>query len=80
MPNNIDNIIDFVLRVDDLIRHQMTGTPSQLANILGISERSVYRIIGQLKRCNLPIAYCKRRKTYYYTQEGRLRIEFETAQ
>lgn len=77
MISEIDCIIDLFLRVDKLIGRQATGTPRELARTLGISERSVYRIIERLKRRKLPIAYCYKRQSYYYTYRGKLSITFE---
>jgi len=74
---DVDVVVDFFLRVDDLIGRQATGTPAELAQTLDIGERSVYRLIGKLKRRNLPIAYCRLRRSYYYTTPGKLSITFE---
>ncbi|SDC80241.1 hypothetical protein [Williamwhitmania taraxaci] len=75
-PENLDAIAAFISRVDDLIYRKATGTPSELAEMFDTSERSIYRLIQALKCLNLPIAYCKQQKTYYYTRPGRLRMGF----
>ena len=77
---NVDSLLDYVSRIDDMIYRKATGTPAELAEKLGSSERAVYRFIRKLKHLNLPIAYCRQRKTYYYTRAGRLRIEFDAEQ
>lgn len=73
---NVDLLLDLVTRVDDLVYRKATGTPAELAEKLGSSERTVYRFINKLKSLDLPIAYSRQRKTYYYTQLGRMRIGF----
>lgn len=74
---NVDSLLDFVSRIDDMIYRKATGTPTELAEKLGVSERSLYRFIRKMKCLNLPIAYSKQQRTYYYTRAGRLRIEFD---
>ena len=77
---NVDSLLDFVSRIDDMIYRKATGTPGELAEKLGVSECSLYRFIRKMKCLNLPIAYNKQQRTYYYTQAGRLRIKFETVE
>ena len=77
---NVDSLLDFVSRIDDMIYRKATGTPAELAEKLGSSERTVYRFIRKLKHLNLPIAYSKQQRTYYYTRAGRLHIKFETVE
>ena len=61
--------VQIVERINQLIRLKATGSPTELANKLNICERQVYRIIDELKTTGLPIQYCKKRKTYYYTSD-----------
>ena len=64
-------------RIDRLISLKATGSPKELANKIGISERSVYDDIQNLKkRFGCPIAYSKTKRSYYYTKEGRIEIGF----
>jgi biotin operon repressor len=51
-------------RVVKLARKKATGRPDELSEKLGISERSVYRIIQALKDTGVKIRYCKTIKTY----------------
>lgn len=63
-------------RLDFLIRKKSTGTPTELARRLEMSERNLYYILGTMKMRGAPIAYCKKRKSYYYHQEGQFLIGF----
>ncbi len=63
------NIIE---RLDQLIRLKATGCPADLAKKLNLSERTIYRIIKELKEIGCPISYDNERKSYYYDYEGRL--------
>ena len=53
---NVDSLLDFVFRIDDMIYRKATGTPAELAETLGVSERSLYRFIRKMKCLDLPIA------------------------
>ena len=60
-------------RLDQLIRLKATGTPTNLANKLHISERSVRRLINTMKEMGAPIGYSIYRKSYYYKEN----VEFQ---
>ena len=62
-------------RLDGLIRRKQTGSPQQLANRLGISVRSVFRLLSEMKDLGLPVAYSSVDQTYYYTKEVRVDIK-----
>ncbi len=47
-----------------LVRLKSTGTPSDLANKLGISERSVKRIVRELKKEGKVLRYDHNRVSY----------------
>ncbi len=47
-----------------LAQHKQTGTPQQLAKKLDVSERTVERMIQQLRDSNYPIKYNRFRYTY----------------
>lgn len=52
--------------LQQLIEKQNTGTPKELADRLGISERMLYRYIDELKESKQPIAFCRKRKSYVF--------------
>ncbi|AQG78102.1 hypothetical protein [Spirosoma montaniterrae] len=63
--------------LDSLIRKRATGTPRELAQKLGLSERTWYKLRDELiNDIGVPLAYCSVRKTYYYEQEGELIFQF----
>ena len=61
-------------RLDQLIRLKATGTPSELASRLNVSERTAYNLIEALRDLGVVISYCKQKKSYYY--ESRVTIQF----
>jgi hypothetical protein len=71
---NLFNDLFLLQRIDHLVRTRATGTPVQLAERLGISERKLYRLISELRDQGFPIAYDKLTDTYYYSEP--VKIEF----
>ncbi len=59
-------------RVDALIRKKATGTPSELAQRMALSERSIYHLIEDIRGLGASIKYCKFQQTYYYAEEFEL--------
>lgn len=56
------NVLDFkekIERLDQLIKRKATGTPEELAQKFNCNERSIYRMISQLKEMGCPIYYNK---------------------
>jgi DNA-binding Lrp family transcriptional regulator len=53
-------------RLLQLIRMQATGTPADLAWLFGISERSVKRLISELRREGYIIAFMHSANTYIF--------------
>jgi len=62
-------------QIHRLIDTEKTGSPSELARKLNVSERLIYNLIEQLKDYEAAICYDRRRKTYYYREEFQLKIK-----
>jgi predicted DNA-binding transcriptional regulator YafY len=69
-------IFQRLARIDQLIRIKATGTPVELADKLGISERSVYEYLNLMKDLGAPIKFNSYRQSYYYDEEGYFNISF----
>lgn len=62
--------IRIIIRIDNLIMNEMTGSPKQLASKLAITERSVYNYIAFMKReLKAPIVYNYQRLSYVYNDD-----------
>jgi hypothetical protein len=62
--------IRIIIRLNDLIMHEQTGSPRILASKLGITERSVYNYIAFMKReMKAPILYNSQRLSYVYNSD-----------
>ncbi|NBC07359.1 MAG: HTH domain-containing protein [Bacteroidetes bacterium] len=62
-------------RLDQLIRLKATGSPSELANRLGLSRRQTLRILRELREEGFPIEFDRGRQSYVYTEPVSLRFE-----
>lgn len=72
----MDKIVRRLERMNDLILIKGTGNPEQFASRLRISPRTLYESLDLMKRLGAPIAYCKGRQSYYYSEEGEFTIGF----
>ena len=52
-----------------LIRQEKTGTPSEFASKLHISERELYRHLEYLKEMDAVISFSRSTNTYYYIED-----------
>jgi predicted DNA-binding transcriptional regulator YafY len=74
---NITDTKDVIERIDRLVRLRATGTPRELALRLNLSERTVFRILNQMKEIGCPIYFNKASGSYCYEQEGKLLFKFK---
>lgn len=63
---NRENLKVRILKLADL---KSTGSPDDLAFRLGISKRSVKRIVGEIRDDGFKIRYCHLRKSYVTEKE-----------
>jgi len=68
--------INKLLRINRLVKLKATGSPRELAWKLGISERSVYDYINDMKELGAPIAFSYSHNSYIYYKDGELLIGF----
>ena len=66
----ISEIIKRLQYIDALIQEHKTGTAADLGEVIGVSERTVYKYLKMMKRLGAPIAFNAFSKTYYYKKEG----------
>lgn len=69
-------IFDRLVRIDYLIHLKATGSPADLGNKIGLSERSIYEYIRLLKTFGAPITFSRTRNSYIYLTEGNFKIGF----
>lgn len=70
------NNINLIERIHDLVKRKATGTPSQLACRLGISEAKLYRIMELMRVLGAPIIYDHLQNCYYYEQRVSCKFGF----
>ncbi len=61
-------------RLHELIAIRKTGTPCELAKHFGISRRSLFMMIEQLRDMRAKVLYSRSRNTYYYENDFELQV------
>ncbi|QNL51727.1 DUF2013 domain-containing protein [Olivibacter sp. SDN3] len=69
--------IDRINHLHQLIKRKSTGTPEMLAKKLNLSVSRVHQIIEELKIMQVPIAYSRTMKSYYYTNAYEVLIDVQ---
>ncbi len=77
---SIINHLFLLQRVHDRIMHKATGTPKEFADRLNISERTLYRIMEELKDLGAEIVYSTERSSYVYKNEVKINIHLNIGQ
>ena len=69
----IKKYLNRVAQLDQLVRTKSTGTPRQVAKMLGLSRTAFFEFKRELTEdYGFPIAYCSVRQTYFYTEPGKM--------
>lgn len=71
--------LQFIERIDALIRRSATGTPKQLAHRLNISERGLFKTLNLMKKMGAPIYYSISKESYTYKYEVEFRAGFSVS-
>lgn len=67
-----------IMKIDQLIKRQATGSPAELGYKLGISERAAYKYLKYMKEdLNAPIIYSKISTNYKYAQDGEFNFKWK---
>jgi hypothetical protein len=70
--------IEILQKMIDSIAQENTGNPSQFACDLNVSERAIYKYISLMRsEFNAPIKYCRKRKSYCFTENGSLDLTWQ---
>lgn len=70
--------IRVVIRIHEMISLENTGKPCDLADLLNVSERTVYNYIAFMKEeLKAPINYSPVKESYYYTEPPGLQFVVE---
>ncbi len=63
-------------QLDQLIRLKATGSPDILAKKINVSKRTLYYLLDTLRDHGGKIYYNKTIRTYYYSLDTPMKIEF----
>lgn len=69
-------VLNAVTFIDYSIRNETSRRAIDIANHLGISERQVFNYIKAMKSEGAPIAYCRKKNKYLYTEPGYFHFGF----
>jgi len=68
--------VRIIKKLHDYIITERTGSPKELANKLGISERTVYSYISFMKvEMKAPIVFDNQKRNYLYERQCELSFE-----
>ena len=79
-PSPIINIfpkMNLLMLIHFHIEHKSTGTPREFAHRLKLSERSMYRVLEELRDIGINIQYSRVRCSYIYTDENKINNLFK---
>ncbi|NOU19461.1 MAG: helix-turn-helix domain-containing protein [Bacteroidales bacterium] len=67
----------YIEHLDSLIGKECTGTADEFAQKLGISERTLQNHLQQLRGMGIDVIYDHYKRTYKYSQKGRIFFGFD---
>jgi hypothetical protein len=73
---NFNKQPDRIQKMHRLIQAETTGCPEQFAQKLHLSRRQLYNELERLKELDAPIKYCKKKTSFYYTQDFDLELNY----
>ncbi|WP_214073899.1 HTH domain-containing protein [Mucilaginibacter sp. dw_454] len=63
--------------LNQLIRKKSTGSPTELAKKMNVSERTTFEYLDILKSLGADIKYSRTRQSYYYSEDGTFDFQFQ---
>jgi Mn-dependent DtxR family transcriptional regulator len=69
---SLHKYLERIRLTDSLIRKKATGNIESLAKKLNLSKSGMEKFLHEMKEEGFPISYCKKRKIYFYKQEGKM--------
>ena len=66
MVMKLFEFIEKLQTIHKLVEQQKTGTPEEFAERLGVKRSTLYGIIEELKGKDIPIAYSRQLRSFYY--------------
>lgn len=56
-------------RLHHLVRRKGTGNAEELSQRLQVCQRTIYQLLDDLRELGASIEYCRKRRSYFYTQD-----------
>jgi len=67
--------INLLSRIHHMIELKCNGSPAEFAHKLGVSERTLFRKLEELRDSGIEIRYASERRSYVYLNNTRIRVE-----
>ncbi len=74
---NLRQNLNRIEKLHALILARRTCAPKELAERLGISRATLYKLIDDLSSLDLPIEYSRKHETFFYKKEVNQTISFK---
>jgi len=68
--------VERLKRMDDLIRRKATGSAYEFSKKLNVSQSQLFAELKEMRQLGAPIQYCSVTKTYFYSKDCRLILDF----
>ena len=70
--------VNRVQQMDQLIRFGCTGPAIEFAEKLDLSTSQLKEHLRDMRDLGAPVAYCRLRRSYYYTRTGSFQVQFKS--
>ncbi|MCF8380484.1 MAG: helix-turn-helix domain-containing protein [Bacteroidales bacterium] len=67
-------------RLDFLVRMRSTGCAGDLADQMGLSERTLFNYLNELKDLGAPLFWSRQENSYVYGENGKIEIGFKSTE
>lgn len=68
----------YIEHFDSLVRQECTGPANEFAQKLNVSERTLHNYLRELRSLGIDVIYDYGKRTYKYSQRGRIFFGFTT--
>ncbi len=68
--------VERLKRMDDLIRRRATGSAKEFSLKMRVSQSQLFAELKEMRELGAPIQYCSMTRTYYYSKNCRLILDF----
>ncbi len=75
---SLTKTIEKISHLDFLIRNRKTGRALELAVKVGVSERTIFNYLRELRDLGVPVSWSRAEKSYIYEDPGQILFCFQS--